>query len=404
MYRYKNAVVKDRNGWSEKDISEETMRSIGQSYEDVRFHLDYQIEGITVEVHYTDIEPLIKRSIKTVAQWFIDNNNRALPHRLKLTNISNRQHVQMKDLWEAGYEIHITNKDVHPETALLPSACRDLLIRHPTYSSNDVYDNMAISINGLLYPTINSEYGPYLAGVWPKLRALKELYASVISFKRLGGFKQIPLTKAMVYQPSSIHSLKDSIYLNVGVDLSQKTVLLVLGGYLHVLDGNYQIIGDQQLKINSSQIPLTQRILSTQKELGLTLPGLDTGGGSINDKLLMSDDSLTKYIDLPNTFLMVLDKEVYYAHEVLTYGGMPDRYFSKERPMGIMQHYLGRIMDHRCDRKGNQYVLSGKNVRELQLGMETFLWHNKQVPTNRLGYKPWLPATVTQTKIFTYDV
>ena len=100
-----------------------------------------------------------------------------------------------------------------------------------------------ISVNGLLHKADGSVNGLYVRDGAKSSRIANKTNVGIISFKDVGEFDIIPINRNMIKQPSETLRLKEKIYLDLNTDLSNKTVLLSLGGYLHAVDNIVRIAG-----------------------------------------------------------------------------------------------------------------------------------------------------------------
>ena len=66
----------------------------------------------------------------------------------------------------------------------------------------------------------------------------------------------------MVKQPHPSVDLKSKVYIDLGMDLTNKSVLLSLGGYLHAFDGVVNIGGLTTILIDWYKIPFAKDILN----------------------------------------------------------------------------------------------------------------------------------------------
>jgi hypothetical protein len=117
----------------------------------------------------------------------------------------------------------------------------------------------------------------------------------------------------MIYTQRPEQQLRYNCYIDTGVDLSTKTVMLVLGGYLHFLDKRtFFRISPSAFGIDFSKIPMVGRYYESYKVLNFDSLGLEQSpinASQISVSNLLSDDVLRQYLQLSQTFFVVLDNE-----------------------------------------------------------------------------------------------
>jgi len=119
--------------------------------------------------------------------------------------------------------------------------------------------NYLVSVNGVFHHTTMFENELYVADGFHNMRNSKKRLVGLYDTKALGGHTTIPITMDNVKNTPEEDPWR-GVYLSFpGVDFRNKTVLLVFAGYLYILDGYYQVVGQRGLKINTCKMdPINQ--------------------------------------------------------------------------------------------------------------------------------------------------
>jgi hypothetical protein len=176
-----------------------------------------------------------------------------------------------------------------------------------------VHKHVLANVNGFYHYTDVSERGVFVVDGMKSCLLSGRNELGLLSFLKLGEIKLIPIEPHMVYKHKSQQKLRYNCFVDAGQDLSQKTVMLVLGGYLHVLDPhNFWRISGSCFGINFDNIPLVDRYYESHKVIDLSSLVLDTtenNPSQINIEQLFSDEVLVRYLSLSQSFFVVLDNQ-----------------------------------------------------------------------------------------------
>ena len=168
----------------------------------------------------------------------------------------------------------------------------------------------------------------------------------------------IPITVSMIN-----NTLPTSPVINLPIDVSNKTVFLVLGGYFMQIDGTVlQQVSNSSFQINFNLIDLVNRYYESINYLVLDSILEDTPPNNPN-QIVISDlttpSAINSWLTLSQSFFVVLDcAEVYTQKQYIKRIGIPNQYISYTRPDFPLVLELGRQPPYWLLEECNNYLLS----------------------------------------------
>lgn len=348
MYQLESAKVKpfNQNGfWLDVDVSTKTIGQMFLEYRKAIFILSNSALSGTLYLDMESIKPLsfLDESL-TLSQWFTAIGNLALPTTTTSPDF-NPLLVKYGDAWKANYEF----QKVHPTLALdvvVNEADKtDLLLKRSDIDALDMSRYCLISVNGLLHKADGSVNGLYVRDGAKSSRIANKTNVGIISFKDVGEFDIIPINRNMIKQPSETLRLKEKIYLDLNTDLSNKTVLLSLGGYLHAVDNIVRIAGLTSIVIDFYKIPFIKRFFQQRKMMDLSSLALESNYNNpsqISVEEIYSDEVIKRYLELSQSFLIVVDNNEFFCDYKLTESGkLPGIFYSYDKTIPVYPLQLG---------------------------------------------------------------
>ena len=368
MYQLESAKVKpvDRFGyWLDEDVSTKTIAELFSDYRKAYFILSNNF--LLGQVLYLDME-LMKtlnflNESMTLAEWFTDIGNLALPTTTTVPDFS-PQLVRFGDAWKANYSMTA----VHPTFAIdvdVPASEKtDLLLTRVDTDYIAMGNYCLVSINGLLHRSEGSVDGLRVREAVKSSKICNKTQVGLLSFLKVGTFQILPMNRDMLVQPHPALKMKEKIYLDLGMDLNNKSVLLSLGGYLHAADGICRIAGERSICIDFYKIPFAKRYFEQRKLMDVSPLGLSSSVNNpsqISVEELFSDETIKRYIELSQSFLIIVDNPEFFSEfKLLESGELPGIYYSYSNvePDYPMQLGLGLIGNYWKQFDDGKWVMS----------------------------------------------
>lgn len=175
---------------------------------------------------------------------------------------------------EGRFRRRLVTSDGHADKNVLMSftSLKDHQRRNDPYSighHNDLvltdpkrdWSTYLVSVNGVFHRTVLYEGELYVEDGFHNMRNSKKRLVGLYDTKELGGHRVIPISMDNIENTPEQDPWR-GVYLNFpGVDFRNKTVLLVVAGYMYLFDGSYQVVGPRRLKVNTCQMDIINQWL-----------------------------------------------------------------------------------------------------------------------------------------------
>lgn len=315
MYHLVSAIVKplDSGGrWRSMDIGNVQLNLLFNDFRRVIATLANPVLNNNVSLELESLRAQLGGLTKTFNEWLTENGELALPTSNTLPTINTR-YANFSDAVRSGFKITPTHPTISPTSPMPLSERTHLLMTRAETDYAMVYKHVLANVNGFYHQTDYSDDGLFVTdGMVSCLRARRN-EIGLLSFLNLGSLNFIPITDDMIFTHREEQQLRYNCYVDAGMDLSEKTVMLVLGGYLHTLDKRtFFRISPSAFGIDFSQIPMVDRFFESSPVIDLTALDMETAPTNPNQisiENLFSDHVLRRYLQLSQTFLVVLDNQ-----------------------------------------------------------------------------------------------
>lgn len=353
MYSLVKALVKPINSqgrWIEKDIANLTMPELYSQYDRVLATLSNPFLTDNVCLDLAAIRPQTGGLNITFTQFLTNNGNLTLPTSPTLPQL-NTQYGEYSDAFRAGYKVTAVHESASPGSDLPPSELKWLLLTRELTDYSLFFESCLVSVNGFLHATDASTDGVYVKdGMTSKMMSNKA-DLGIYSLRKLGKIRQIPITADMLYKQTDDQVFKERVHIDLGEDVSQQSVFLVLGGYLHVLDKQtFYRTGDSTFSVHTAGLPLIERYFESRKYIDLSSMNLDipdTNPEQLAVNSFYNDTAMTAYFTLSQSFFVVLDNsEIFVEKEPLEVKKLPGHYESRVLPIFPAMGELGKMNNY----------------------------------------------------------
>lgn len=337
MYTLERAKYKldSRNGrWQDADLSNEPVTTLLTRYGDVYLYVAYPgpgdgyVKGLYLrKVHYlfTHIDPNV-----TVSEWLTSLGNMTLPFESQLLEFDLRL-VKYAQAWHVGYRATPVGRHTHIEYTLNDAHKEDLILKHESLDLSQFTKKALVTVNGFFHNCDNEADGVRVLDGNTNLRNVNDNQIGIYSFEAIGDIRCLPIKPEMVSSTDAEGDLYNWSYLTIpeDVDLENKSVLLVTGGYLNVLNESYYRINDRTWRVNFAKMLFLDRIFQSYEAMNLKklnlLRDLDNPSLlSLRD--LMDPEIIEAYLSMSTSFFVIVDSPSFFQEfEPLEYLKLPGR-------------------------------------------------------------------------------
>lgn len=384
MYSYVNAYVKPRgrqSRWQEADLSATQLYTLWDDYSRVYLILSNPVLETNVALDLEKAKSLIvaAAATSTVTQWLVGLGNASLPTEATLP-VLDTQYLKTRDAYYAGYEIQPVHRTASPDAVMPRMEKRDLLLTKDGMSYQQFFDYCLPTVNGFVHRPELTTYGIQVLEGAQSAWLSNQTQVGILSFEAVAKLTTVSIDPSWVYQPSPNQSLGQVCHIRVPQDLTGKTVLPVIGGYLHPLTDFFKEVGDGHYRLDFNNYPLLERFYESRTFVDLTTM---TSQMTIKDgtydqvalEELYSDGVIRALLALPQTFLVILDTpEVFVEYEDLEGLPTPGRYISRSTPEFPLALGYGRLMEYWPMPEQDRWVLMVNGNLKPEYNFNTFSW------------------------------
>lgn len=398
-YEFVAATARERSleaGWETVSLAGLTLTQIFEQYQGVYLELSHFTSPHTLFLNLYAMRDELDYTTKlmTVAEWLVDNGNNSLPTQNSLPQ-QREQWVKYADAFVAGYDVELVNIGHSPDSPLPAGDKNDVLLTKASVNFGQMWKYFLVSVNGFFHRSVLGPSGLYVLEGGRTRRLCNQNIAGIMSFREVGSTLQIPITPQMVRPVKAGSHLSEGALVTLPVSTQGKTVLLVIGGFLHILDSTYRMISDNTIHINMADYNLADRYFHSVDKINLDSLPLERGTADprkISVASLHSDAVIRAYLSLPQSFAIVLDTEdVYLRKHRLDNAQLPGVY-QQEGPFMRLPMFgtYGAMLDYVAYQEYEKYVYNVNYVHEPNLNYRTTEWkYENAISGVSYSSNPW---------------
>lgn len=371
MYQFVSALAKPRiatERWQSVNLSAMKLPDIYQKYSRVLVrllnpvltaHVTLDLEAVRNQAAGMDI---------TFADWLVSLGNKTLPTTTTLYLLRPR-YVKYADAIHAGYKAHPVFPGASAGSVYPKADMTELLLTKRGLSPTEFNQYCLVNVNGFFHRATASSAGVRVMDGNKSAQLSGVNHVGVLSFEDVGAIQILPITPSMLYKQAGDQQYKDRVFINAGTAVIGKIVMLVLGGYLHVLDDKVLTrVGDRTLRVALQNVPLLDRYYQSKKYIDMSSLGLSkntTNPDQIGLDEFYSDEALAAYMTLSQSFLVLLTAtDLFVERSYVRKTPTPGMYISYETPEFPLVVDAGKVANYWYTPEDGQYALSCHDVAQ----------------------------------------
>lgn len=313
-YTLVSALGKSLTGgqeWSSIDLGDMTFAEVVKGYSTVYAILTNPFITGQVSLNIASILPNITNHSLTFNTYLGSIGNAALPTSASIPSVQT-SYARYMNAFQAGYSVTPIASMAALDSKLPVADKPHVVLTRANTNYESFYQNCLVSVNGFIHMTDTDK----ATGVWV-LNAMKSCILSkknkigILDFQDIGTLSIIPITADMIYKQNTRQSLCNHAYINAGRDLTNTTVMLVIGGYLHLLDTKtFKLVGRESIMIDFNNYPLLERYYESKDYIDLSNLALSTFSNNpdaISVEEITSDAAITALLTLSQSFIVLLN-------------------------------------------------------------------------------------------------
>lgn len=390
MYTLVSSLVKDRH-WEDIDISQLSLAQIDSKYESVYLRVSSPFWAKDRTMIYSEVTNGYARRTDTIQQFFDAKGNLTLDSIDGLASIGAGL-VKYADAYWAGYHVIAGKDNVAPDIPVGASEADTLILSKPGVDGRIFHKNCLVSVNGIVHNSDADERYIYVKDGGTSVYHTRNNAIGIYNFKDVGEISKYPITPDLLFKVVDQQPFSNQIFIKAPADSANKTVALVFGGYLHLLDSlTFFRVGENTFCIDTQSIPLVERFIESRELIDTSALELDFNGdhkAQFSREQLLSDETLTKWLGMSQSFLVYIDSNnVTVDKEALPKTVFANQYITyKDNTLPLVGGY-GLLQAYWKYEDDNQFSITvGNNIRPNYLFRTTRLSDVPNPADNKVPY------------------
>jgi hypothetical protein len=358
--------------WQALNLSSFTVEQIFNAYRKVYLTLT---AGFLTEPVFVDMDVFRLKYLNfqgTLADMFLDNNTDTF-ETIEEIPVLETKRAYYSDAVRAGYKINTSNQLSTGEIENL-----DLKLSRPNTDINELYNHCMFTVNGFFHMSDKDSNYVYLLNGGNTMLKSRENHVGIWSWLNVAPIKHVKITENMLFKQHDESTFSDRAIIKINEDTTNKTVLLVAGGYLVRPEKEiFYPIGNDTFCFNIGRIPMLRRYFESRDFIDFSSMGLDSS--SVNDSLISleqfySDEKITKYLTLPQSFLVIIDKEdIYFEQHFIKHTNLPGMFITYYDPVYPLFVGAGRAPEYWKRQENAQWSVNVSDSYRQNKAFETAL-------------------------------
>ena len=392
MYTFISALVQQKRTWDAVDVSSLTFFQLYQNYKNVILIVNNGSVEKALAIKDLDYSYRFKKV--TIADW-LQTLTATLPWLDSVPTIDSAPGVFYTDVFDHDFTVTRSDYTKHVTNPTIGRHGPDALLTHDNIDYIQLSKHALFTVNGYVHRTSASSRGLYVLRAGETLERTDSNHLGMVNFSQLGEIETHSIPESAVKIDTRIPAHEQVLVTLPGVDFSNKTVLLCIGGYLCILDDTYRVMGNNTIQIKFREYPLIRRVLLSREDI--KLDDLINPIGNIQVKDIQSGSFIRRYLSHPFSFVITIDNDnISERIERLQATGLPGSFRSKAIPQGILFDNEGLISEYTLHGTDDDYLVLARVKEEKQLMLDTVMdlpiaMTPTRFPTSKRNRRaPWL--------------
>lgn len=299
----------------------------------------------------------------TLPEWLASIGDTALPTETGPWVIS-KEIVKQSDLLSTDFRIQYVDSNGNYSDQMTDDVMTDISLKRPDIDYLEIFQHCLFSVNGLLHIADASEQGIYITDAGKSTRHENTVQISALSFYNIGKVETIPISPDMIFR-GSVNSYRSGFSIKVPRDLTNKTVMLSIAGFLHHVDDCFKVSGVDTISIDWSKIPVAARYFDSVDKIDWSVfTEVCERSGMVDDLVISEtaaseDEAILSILQMSQSFIILIDAvDLFYDHRYLEKTGLPGRYQSDTKPVGPVRTNQGYLHPYKVRQVAGTYWIT----------------------------------------------
>lgn len=347
------------------DVGNKLVRDLSSTYSQCVLVLSHpsidhvvSLDTKLVEARFLQASPML-----TVRQWLTSIGDEDLPFQNAIPTVL-KSSVLAAEAFACGYDMQKVHPTAGAGTALLDSELTQLLLTRRDTDYVDLYNHVLTTVNGLFHLTDADVHGLRVVDGGKSVNHSAKNEVGLLSFKNVGRIRTYPITDAMISSRRGLALSEGVVITAPTADFTGKFVLVSIGGYLHVANQQYKVVGDKSVLIEWWKLPMQRRYNHTRKLIDWSTVTrhmtLDPNHvGELDMSVMNQDTCIREYMKLSQTFIITVETDNFFSDLIpLERTGLAGRYYSHTKPVKPLVLYNGLMPSYTVHGNNGMYCLA----------------------------------------------
>lgn len=337
--------------WKPIDISTTPINVLFKTYRGIYITLSNPFISGNVHFDLFKWEELHLASIKTIPQLLIENANNTL-ETVETLPTFNTKYMRHSDAFRAAYKVSLCRIGTHPTTQIPYKDKTSLFLTKKDANYTTFTNTSIVSVNGYYHNVDTDKTGIYVIDGAKSMHKSRNNQIGITTFQDIGNITRVPLTTNNIFIEAPINNdLNDRVHIRINNDVTNKVPILILGGYMVLLDNIIlRQTGDKTFTVSLAKFGYLEKIYESKEFLDLSELNLDTTANNINQintSQLFSDEVVKKYFTMSQSFIILLDANNFFFNKIyIRKTPRPGQFISFKEPTYPLVVGCGRIAEY----------------------------------------------------------
>lgn len=321
MYTFVRAIAVEygpNQSWKEVDISTVPTSTLFTKYRQMYAVITHSLITGEMTLDLAAIAAQLQANTGTISDYLTANGNNNLPTVMGVPVIT-RNNAVFSDAFGAGYDVQSVDYNVGAGVELPEELKPHLVVHAPPDPDPFDYLNfrkkVLANVNGFYHRTAADSRGFYIVdGNKTRLKSGKN-YTGLLSFSTFGDLQIETIEESQLsFDTNQDTGLVDTVRIRFDLtDLTGKTPILFLGGYMVLLDSDTLLLTNSNvLTFKTRKYPFPERYFESKGHLdfdGFDPTHINGNPDWVEINAFKKEAFLRKYFTMSQSFLVLIDTQ-----------------------------------------------------------------------------------------------
>ena len=318
-------------------------------------------------VDMNSVRAVNRTSTMTVAEWLVEIGETALDEVATLPD-STIRFAKYANVLQCGYKVKLVDRTAVDEQHRDFDTLNDAMLgRDGIYADEGlfplIHTHCLTTVSGFIHNTDTDGTRAFIVDAGKVMRKAGQSHIGLLSFNAIGAIQKVNIPAANISRLDQDTSMFKKLTFTTDISLENKSVMLVLGGYLYLpRAGVFWQNSDSSFILSLENANYIERYLESKDHLdmsGLGLLPMDNSPDAVSTLALTSDETIKKYFQLSQSFLVVVDTPSLTSRKMALRGSnVPGAYTTVLDPVSPVITGYGRMPAYWKKREGDVWKLT----------------------------------------------